>query len=463
DYTIPELITDVLIDSQCAQISNITWSTGTNFNSTNGIGYFNKSESDFPFDYGIVLTTGSVLNAPGPNTMDVGDGAFDWPGDAQLTTYLESVGIAPSTYLNATILEFDFIPLIEHISFDFIFASEEYGNFQCDFSDAFAFFLTNTTTGVTSNLAVLPSNPNIPISVVTIRDNLYNGGCGSGNREYFGAFYGFPNGLPVMEDPIVYNGMTIPMVAEADVVPGTTYHIKLVIQDRGDSAFDSAVFLNGGSFSIGDIELGADLLVNEQTALCEGAQYLIESGLDPDDYDFVWYLNDEVIVGETGPDLLVTESGEYMVEASYTASVCTASDSVIIEFYPPVVLELGTPEDLYVCDDTATAIFDLTQNTPVILDGLNLADYTIQYFETQADAEAGVNPIMNPELYEGYDGQTIYVLVTQITAGCTAVLEFDLHITPLTDPQVDFSYPQNIFCSLDSVATVSQSPVTTGG
>ena len=37
-YTVEELVTDVLIDSECNQASNITFSTGSNFGSTNGIG-----------------------------------------------------------------------------------------------------------------------------------------------------------------------------------------------------------------------------------------------------------------------------------------------------------------------------------------------------------------------------------------------------------------------------------------
>ena len=90
---------------------------------------------------------------------------------------------------NATALEFDFTPIAPNFSFDFLFASEEYGNFQCQFSDAFAFLLTNTLTGETVNLAVVPGT-NLPISVVTIRDFLYNSSCPSQNAAYFGAYNG---------------------------------------------------------------------------------------------------------------------------------------------------------------------------------------------------------------------------------------------------------------------------------
>src|SRR5690606_41233470 len=134
------------------------------------------------------------------------------------------------------------------------------------------------------------------------------------------------------------------------------------------------------------------------------------------------------------------------------------------EFYPPFQLELGEPDDLYICDDTTTAIFDLTQNIPIILDGLDMTDYEIQFFETQADAEANINPIINPDAYEGFNEQTIYVLALQISTGCTALLDFNLYISPLGEAQnPEFDYSDHIFCSLESEVIVSQTPEALGG
>ena len=41
-YTVEELVTEILINDECSQISNIEYSTGTNFNDVNGIGYFSE-------------------------------------------------------------------------------------------------------------------------------------------------------------------------------------------------------------------------------------------------------------------------------------------------------------------------------------------------------------------------------------------------------------------------------------
>lgn len=251
-YSVPELIEDVLLfNSTCAIVSNITWSTGTNFDSTNGIGYFTENTSGFPFANGIVMTSGNALNTPGPNTTTLSDGTATWPGDADLNAIvLAATGQAMNSF-NATKIEFDFIPLIDQISFNFIFASEEYGTFQCTYSDAFAFLLTNVATNVTTNLAVIPNTTN-PVSVTTIRNQLYNATCANVNPEYFAFFYG-PGGVNPLVAPINFNGVTVPMTASATVIPNTNYKIKMVIADRADSSYDSAVFLEGGSFEFGDL------------------------------------------------------------------------------------------------------------------------------------------------------------------------------------------------------------------
>jgi len=167
-YTVPQLVNNVLINSSCVTANNISWSTGTNFGSVNGIGYFSNNNPNFPMQSGVVLSTGNVLEAGGPNTTHLSSGSSNWAGDATLEATLAASGISMNS-TNASVLEFDFVALSSHFDFKFLFASEEYGNFQCQYSDAFAFLLTNLNTGVTTNLAVVPGT-NTPISVVTIRD-----------------------------------------------------------------------------------------------------------------------------------------------------------------------------------------------------------------------------------------------------------------------------------------------------
>ena len=59
-HTVPQLIEDVLIDSPCALVSNITWRSGDAVGTRTGIGYFENTNPNFPLSSGVVMTTGAV-------------------------------------------------------------------------------------------------------------------------------------------------------------------------------------------------------------------------------------------------------------------------------------------------------------------------------------------------------------------------------------------------------------------
>ena len=67
----------------------------------------------------------------------------------------------------------------------------------------------------------------------------------------------------------------MPITAMATVIPNDQYHIKLVIADDQDTLFDSAVFLSAGSFDIGTIDLGDDILLTSGNANCLGDEVLL--------------------------------------------------------------------------------------------------------------------------------------------------------------------------------------------
>ncbi|TXD83722.1 T9SS type B sorting domain-containing protein [Subsaximicrobium wynnwilliamsii] len=426
EYTVEQLVTDVLINSPCAQVTNITFSTGTNFGSTNGIGYFEAEEGSFPFTEGLVLTTGNASRAAGPNFDNLSDGfEGDWVGDADLDAI-----VADETF-NATIVEFDFVPLSNEISFDFIMASEEYdqGFFECEYSDAFAFFLTDED-GNTTNLAVLPGT-NTPILVTNIHPD--NGSCPAVNEEYFGEY--IPTGLP----PISFDGRTAVFTAFSEVNLGETYHIKLVIADARDTAFDSGVFLKAGSFDIGEIDLGADITVEAGTATCNGAPVTIQTTAV--NVNHVWYKDGFEIVGETSNVLTVTEEGTYTVQIIFSAQ-CNVSDEIVIEYLPlPQIAE--TPPSLVGCSIGAgTAVFTLEDNNTEILAGVDdNSNYTISYHLSEEAATNGDNALQSP--YTSVSNpQTVYALVTNNTTGCEETTSFDLilGIEPETTFTEDFDY-----------------------
>ena len=251
-----QLVENLLDNNPCVSISNVTSSTGTNFGSVNGIGSFTNSNTLLPIESGLILSSGNVSSASGANTSTLSDGISAWTGDSELEQIILAGTGQSMVSHNASKLEFDFTAQHELLSFNFLFVSEEYGTFQCDYADAFAFILTDLTTGIKTNLAIVPGTTD-PVSVITIRDTQNNTGCSSVNPFYFDK-YNF-NSATQYATPINFNGQTKLLTASSAIIPNNPYHIKLVVADRGDNAFDSAVFIENGSFISGPIQCTENL------------------------------------------------------------------------------------------------------------------------------------------------------------------------------------------------------------
>src|SRR5690606_33561362 len=83
--TAEQLTVDVLIDGgECSTIENfeLTDNTNSSFpNANRSWGYFERGNSNFPFESGIVLTSGKAKDAEGPSSGNVSYGGYDWDGD----------------------------------------------------------------------------------------------------------------------------------------------------------------------------------------------------------------------------------------------------------------------------------------------------------------------------------------------------------------------------------------------
>ncbi|MDY0090112.1 MAG: choice-of-anchor L domain-containing protein, partial [Flavobacteriaceae bacterium] len=424
-YTVPQLVQDVLIDSDCAQVSNFTFSgSGT----CAPIGYFKKNNSNFPFKEGVIIRTGNATLSQGHyNGGSMSDNCPSGSTDAGLQALAASQGQTGSIN-NAAFIQFNFTPLTDNFSFNFLFASNEYGTFQCGYTDVFAFFLTNLDTGVTTNLAVVPGTTT-PISVTTIRNQAHNASCASSYPEYFGQFN---QAMPMLDTPINMVGQTVVMTAASSVIPNNNYRIRLVIGDYLDDLYDSAVFIEAGSFNvgtaslegIGEFEGFGDFTIENGTALCSTSDCrIVQAGTSPISIaDYTWTHNGVVIPGANTYQLEVCEPGEYQVTISIGGtSGCTQVDTMIVEMLPPP--DINDPDDLTSC----TNIFDLTDNETLIANGLVVY---FSYHHSQAEAILGENPIPNVTNYSGTDGETIYVSITISGIDCPFVSSFQLIVLP---------------------------------
>jgi hypothetical protein len=212
--------------------SNITY-TGAPL----AVGYFNGLNSNLNLDSGIILTSGDIITAVGPNNNTGATVANGTPGDLQLEQLTNNT--ANGSY-DAAVLEFDFTANSDTIKFEYVFGSEEYLEWvNSSFNDAFAFIITGISVPMPpTNVALIPSPPappNTPVTINNVNDVSY--------PQYY-----FNNEIPPGVS-LQYDGFTKVLTAIVAVQCGQTYHIKLVVADIGDQILDSGVFLKAGSFS----------------------------------------------------------------------------------------------------------------------------------------------------------------------------------------------------------------------
>lgn len=217
-------------------------------------GYFTTTSPDIGIASGIILTSGTVQNITFQGTITIGSPSNEFmsqgwgtPGDANLNT------LAPggATY-DACILEFDVFVTSDTLSFNYVWGSEEYpeyvgaGGQLTTFNDVFGFFISGPGIAGQQNIALIPGT-STPVSIGTV--NCQN------NSPYYLCYSG-PGNPPcpasyncIVAQDVIYDGITKVLQAKATVIPCQTYHLKLGVQDRGDSAFDSGVFIEAGSLS----------------------------------------------------------------------------------------------------------------------------------------------------------------------------------------------------------------------
>jgi hypothetical protein len=121
--TAAQLVTNTLIGNGVS-VSNITF-----IGQASQKGEFTAGTSNIGLPSGIVLSSGRVVDCVPPNTFP--STGLGGAGDADVLATAISVTSNPAsnnitTSRDAAVLEFDFIPDGNNVSFNFVFASEEY-------------------------------------------------------------------------------------------------------------------------------------------------------------------------------------------------------------------------------------------------------------------------------------------------------------------------------------------------
>lgn len=194
---------------------------------------FTDFQKSTGFDSGILISTGLAEHAAGPNARPNAGANF---GNHFFT---DEDFKTRNNMCDGAVLIIDFVPQFDSLHFRFVFASEEYPEFvQKEFNDVFAFYLTPLfiANARPKNIARLPKGPIVSVNNVNHRIN----------KDLY-----LPNNFP--NSPqfayLEYDGLTVPLTAQARVIPGKPYRMKILIADIGDCEYDSGVFLKAQSFS----------------------------------------------------------------------------------------------------------------------------------------------------------------------------------------------------------------------
>jgi gliding motility-associated-like protein len=341
-----------------------------------GMGTFRFAtvDNDLGLGKGLILSTGLVSSAIGPNKREDTGTDSGGAGDADLDQISIKQGLNQVSK-DACLVEFDVFATSDELRFEYIFASEEYPEWvNTSYNDIFAFLISgpgivgDPMLGGALNIATLP-NSGQTIQVNSVSPNT--------NWPYYR-----PN--PVGAQFIEYDGFTSDslgkkktLTARAKVIPCNTYRLKLAIADRTDGKYDSSVFIadiNGGTPVIGtDFTGGINFLregcsASEQKIVFtqpdvlskETKFYIKTEGTATRNSDYTSTLPDSIIFapGETTKTYTINQLIDNIKENTETIVVYLSNnfgcgtvilDSLVIELRDLVVVDILTKDTLNLC------------------------------------------------------------------------------------------------------------------
>ena len=378
-------------------------------------GTFAGVNSDIGFDSGVILSSGNITEAPGPNNSANTGTNLGFSGTAQMD------GLAGANTFDAITLEFDFEVQSSFIQFNYVFASEEYPEFappnNSSFNDVFAFFISGPGIVGEQNIALVPSSTN-PVSINNINpvtnNQYYNDNLGGQDIE----FDGFT---------------TILEAARGNLTACQVYHLKLVICDAGDGVYSSAVFLQENSLVQGLVDVQTQTINSDDVALegCIPASFTFSfddttnqdriinyyvggTAVNGVDYQYI-DSSLTIVAGDTSATIYIDAFSDGLTEGQesiwiiYQPAACAAWDTAFLYINDAQPIDFSLDEFHLDCFDDNSGEIQVnstggfppytyyvtdpngveTQTTANPITGLAAGTYTVQVYDSygcQADA-----------------------------------------------------------------------------
>jgi len=218
--------------------------------------------------------------------------------------------------------------------------------------------------------------------------------------------------------------LVVGIEATTTIIPNETYQVKLVIADEQNYRYDSAVFLEAGSFKL-FTNLGDDRLLTQGNALCEGDSLELNA-FEPGLTAYQWFRNGLEIPGETNASYTINEAGIYEVEVTLENN-CQSSGRILVDYSSnPTVVNTVLKECDFDLDGIAE--FNLNDAIPNIVNGDS--NLTLDnFFLTLLDAELNINPVTNSDSFQNtVEDQIIFARITNDN-NCLSIAEVQLLIS----------------------------------
>ena len=425
------MVRNILLDNGVT-ISNARFNGSDRVIECNSIGIFETgpTPTNIQMESGLIIASGGISVAVGPNNEE----GLSIPSNCPDYYDNDLASIATGEPNDVAVLEFDFIPWDDTVSFSFVFGSEEYMEFVGTYyNDVFGFFVDgiNPMGGYYDhqNMALIPGTTEV-VSINNVNLNH--------NSEYYIDNSWGPT--------IQFDGFTTLIEVSFKVVPMSNYHIKMAICDVFDPMYDSGVFLEAHSFSTNfsynmmiDDWLYTEIPENHYFCANQGIDFSTETNWNYD--DVVWYFGD----GTSAHGEQVTHA--YSANGFYTVTNVLHNPhrdtdslylSKVIEVRTPLSEEYATACGSYFWQGTnytESGTYSHIIETPGACDSTLMLHLTINPVDT---TYLNLTACDEYEWYNTtYTEPGVYYHLEQNVAGCDSLLVLNLDISSSYSSEVN--------------------------
>ncbi|MBR5093324.1 MAG: T9SS type A sorting domain-containing protein [Bacteroidales bacterium] len=377
---------------------NGVYITNVKFNNVQGnitfpqIGTFNSN--GFPhlqMDQGVVLTTGNVSLAPGPNNNGGATAAVTSHYTDPMT---QMAALVSNPLTSCATIDFDFVSISPFVTLNYCFGSEEYDEYVwSSFNDVFAFFVTGpdptspTHQSMTKNIAIIPhtisaAHPNgiaVAINTVNGKTEAENPSAGHYHYSEFYVHNDFPTGVQ-------YDAFTQKLSANATLLPCEQYHMHISICNVSDKNLDSGVFLEESSFNSPSADVNLSQRVPDTIERSQPVEFTLTLAN-------TYYNFGRVVVGFGGTAVvgedysIVTDSNQTVSQQRPFFYIDDGYNSLIFSGLPTANLRSPKTIELYLTTSLCPArpelkTYDTIRYVLVEDDVLRLRDTTIVAYDT---------------------------------------------------------------------------------